>query len=308
MNILMSYWMLRQQAGGLPGFLSALNFEPSLWLDCGAFTANSQGAEINLDDYCDFIEENRERIAIFAALDVIGDAEASRDNWREHLARGQEAVPVFHAGEPWSMLEEYCEATDYVALGGMVPLSTDVAGRWLYRCFQLGEKYQARFHGFGQTSWPLLMDFPFWSVDSTSWLQIPRFGQIKLFDDRKGTWLIGGQVGDGAPVYEHGELIRRHGVEPEQLADSALYKDWIGAKVGAAAWSLAEAWLRKRHQVDPPTRGLNVDGLGTKMYLTAWPIEQQSKALNGTVIFLAGLTAGTRADGVAEGLAIGAKA
>ena len=50
-----------------------------LFLDSGAFSAWSSGTNISMDDYIDFIIENKQYITVYSNLDVIGDAEAT---WR----------------------------------------------------------------------------------------------------------------------------------------------------------------------------------------------------------------------------------
>ena len=76
-----------------------------LFLDSGAFSAWSQGKEINIEDYIQFIKEHKDVIDVYANLDVIGDAEAT---WRNQLRMekaGLNPLPVFHYGEDISWLK-----------------------------------------------------------------------------------------------------------------------------------------------------------------------------------------------------------
>ena len=44
-----------------------------LFLDSGAFSAETQGAKIDIQEYIDFIKEHQDVIEVYANLDVIGD-------------------------------------------------------------------------------------------------------------------------------------------------------------------------------------------------------------------------------------------
>ena len=46
------------------------------FLDSGAFSAFTQGAEIDIQEYIEFIKEHKDYLEAYANLDVIGDAEA----------------------------------------------------------------------------------------------------------------------------------------------------------------------------------------------------------------------------------------
>ena len=48
-------------------------FKPDIFADSGAFSAVTQGAELNIDDYAKWIIRWREYFTIYANLDVIGD-------------------------------------------------------------------------------------------------------------------------------------------------------------------------------------------------------------------------------------------
>lgn len=106
------------------------------------------------------------------ALDVIGDAEGTRRNWRECVEGRHDLlprlVPVFHEGDPWDLLEEYQPEKRLVALGR-------TEGRGSKR--KTFEWYDAAFnrhpdmrpHALGNASPNSLEAYPFASFDATSW-------------------------------------------------------------------------------------------------------------------------------------------
>jgi len=156
-----------------------------LFMDSGAFSAFTQNANIDIDGYIKFI--NLCDADYFAALDVIGDGKKSFENVNymyEHLNddRKNKLVPTFHYGDEWKYLDYYIEHFDYIALGGMVGAHSNVLKRWLDSVFS---KYpNHKYHGFGLTAYTLMFRYPFFSVDSTSWLQGQKFGML-YFPDGK---------------------------------------------------------------------------------------------------------------------------
>lgn len=218
----------------------------ALFGDSGAFSAASQGADVSIDDYARWLDTWRDLLTVYSNLDVIGDEAATTRNQRELERRGHRPLPVFHVGSSWSTLEQLCEEYPYIALGGMVPYSGSNLGPWLVRCFKIAERYQARFHGFGQTRQEYLRQFPWYSVDSSSWGKGFRYGTVDLWDDRTTRFIVV-KCRDRAAIYKHAELIRRHGGDPAMLADPALYRRSATVKIVAQAWLRYERYLRSLH-------------------------------------------------------------
>jgi hypothetical protein len=169
--------------------------EVSLFLDSGAFSAWSKGHEINIDDYADFIDEYIEYLTVYANLDVIGDPEATYKN-QKYLEeeRGLKPLPCFHFGTDVTFLERYLsEGYEYLALGGMVGTPAKKLIPWLDYLFSEyltdSEGYPLlNIHGFGVTSLKLLLRFPWYSVDSTSWVKTGRFGSVMVPVRRNGKY------------------------------------------------------------------------------------------------------------------------
>ena len=174
----------------------------NLFLDSGAFSAWTQGVSINIREYISFIKEHEEVIEIYANLDVIGiggkqpnqlTAEMTLKNQHIMEKAGLHPIPVFHYGEPISFLENYVKNYDYLALG--------VAGNsgvklipWLdvlfskHICDEKGMP-KLKIHGFAVTSLPLMLRYPWYSVDSTSWVITGRLGSIYIPRFRSGEWI-----------------------------------------------------------------------------------------------------------------------
>jgi hypothetical protein len=164
------------------------------FLDSGAYSAWSQKTEINIHDYIKFVKEYQHLIDAYANLDVIGSAEGTWENQMIMEKEGLSPIPTYHYGEDIKWLKKYLSLDyDYISLGGMVPISTSDLVPWLdvlfseYLCDESGMP-KVRVHGFGLTSSELIARYPWYSVDSTSWVIVGRMGSIHIPAKRKGKW------------------------------------------------------------------------------------------------------------------------
>lgn len=154
-----------------------------LFIDSGAFSAKTRGVEIPIQKYISWLHAHKERIALYASLDVIGDPEKSKINQAIMEREGLTPLPCFHLGEPIRYLEEMVERYQYIAVGGYVGLSMHHAAelrKYLSQIFAI-TRDRVAVHGFGVGSLALLLRYPFFSTDSTSWYRIARFGFLLTF-------------------------------------------------------------------------------------------------------------------------------
>ena len=251
-----------------------------LFGDSGAYSAKHQGADIDIEVYAAWLERWRHLFAAYANLDVIGDDEASLRNLVHLEDRGLQPLPVFHGGEDWSYLDRYLDRYPYIALGGAVGADWRLVAAWLVQCFTRAQPHGTAFHGFGMTRWELLRDFPFYSVDSSSWGSAYRYGVVKLFD--RGRW-VSVHVGDKKDVLAHYNLLKRYGVAPEWLYDREKYHRRFAARLSAEAWQRATAWLRQRHG---PIELPGADE-GLHLYLADGSADNITAA-TGPLVYLAG--------------------
>ena len=165
-------------------------YDATVMLDSGAFSAWSQGLKIDREQYLKFLDKYGETFVVRANLDVIGSAEASLDNWEYLRKHKQDTFPVFHTRESYDMLEYYCQETGLIALGGMAggTGNREYQTTHLDHCFSIIQKYwPVRVHGFGITAPWALFRYPFYSVDSTTWLSSCRFGSTLKWNKTRMT-------------------------------------------------------------------------------------------------------------------------
>ena len=114
--------------------------------------------------------------------------------WLE--ARGLDPVPVVHYTTRHEWLKYYIDqGYDFIGLGGLVGSSSQKACKdWIDRCFDIvceppSMLPKVKLHGFGVTSFELLLRYPWFSVDSTSWTKKGAYGYVFIPASRKGRWL-----------------------------------------------------------------------------------------------------------------------
>lgn len=167
----------------------------SLFLDSGAYSAFAQNTSININNYIAFIKEHQDYIDVYANLDVIGDAEKTLENQKKMEAAGLHPIPCYHHGEDIKYLHFYVNNYSYIALGGLVGgLGSSAMAEHLDKCFaiicdQSSCLPKVKVHGFGMTSLELMLRYPWWSCDSTSWVLTGRFGGIFVPKLRNGEYL-----------------------------------------------------------------------------------------------------------------------
>ena len=269
LRVLLSYWYYKDTD------LDAL-FEkyftppyPDVFADSGGFSAMTQGAQIDVNEYAAWIKRYKHLFNTYANLDVIGDAGATLDNQHRLEDLGVEPIPVFHVNEDWAQLESYIENYPYIALGGMVPYMryTKKIMPWIIKAFKLaGDK--SVFHGFGATSWEVIKNLPWYSVDSSSWGAGFRYGQVPLFDENRGKFVTA-QLGDPVSCGKASKLFRSLGFDPLDFVDRSRNDRSKICAVSALSYMKAEQWLRKRWgEIYIPKRETDKDGL--MLHLATW--------------------------------------
>jgi len=201
-SILLSYFLIRNKKQIVP-ILST--YPADILLDCGAFSAWSLNSKIQLDEYVKFVVENSHLFEKILSLDEIqkdntsqAKIESGKKSYENYLVMRKfvpypKLVPVFHFEEDFSLLEQYIkDGNDVIGLGGLAgsfkpgskgKLDVKRSMCWFAKIFTTFSKQ--KFHGLGMFSKTLLLTFPFYSVDSTHWLQTGRYGHILGFDDSK---------------------------------------------------------------------------------------------------------------------------
>lgn len=151
-----------------------------------------------MDDYAIFVKEHHIAIDLYANVDVIRNAELTYRNQKYLEKRhGLTPIPVVHYPTDVKWLQRYMdEGYEMIGLGGLVGRARHQTTRvWIQKCFELvcdtpDRCPKVKIHGFGVTSFDLMMGFPWWSVDSTSWIKTGVYGYIYVPKKRDGSFFL----------------------------------------------------------------------------------------------------------------------
>lgn len=116
-------------------------------------------------------------------------AVVAKDNFERHIKlekMGIRPVPVFHGDDSVEYLRRYADrGYDFICIGSPRSLRTTVrqTRQYMDAVFNEGEKHSLKFHGLAMTTPWLMLDYPFASIDSSSWSRSAGYGCIMRFDD-----------------------------------------------------------------------------------------------------------------------------
>ena len=142
-----------------------------------------------IEEYVEFIEKHHKSMFVAANFDldvIVGHDIVRKWNKKyfEPLEKLTQICYVAHQNRlgtddnnGMKHFEEYCRKYKYVG----VNQSNKKEAAIIYR---LMKKYKVRVHGFAWTSIPLLRPYPFFSVDSTTWLGGMRYGTSYIYDGK----------------------------------------------------------------------------------------------------------------------------
>jgi hypothetical protein len=186
-----------REAQEFEGRAAATGRTVDLFLDSGVFSAWNRGTTLNLKDYCKYIERNKSALNAYATMDVIPgkfdqkrtqkqveeSAKGSYKNQQIMKDRGLTPIPIFHQGENLKWLEQYIkDGEPYIGISTAKDLKPQVQRIWLDHIFTMITDTKGvpfvKTHGFGVTSPPLLLRYPWFTTDSTTWSLGAGYGVI----------------------------------------------------------------------------------------------------------------------------------
>lgn len=171
----------------------------NLLIDSGAFSVAHSNKSISIDDYVEYIKKHNP-VNTWVELDVIPypvlnnetAKYCSEKSWENYVYMKRtfpekNILPLYHFGEPESGLERILNTeidgkkVDYIGIGGRHGVSTDAQIEYFHEVFctiQQSSNPNVKVHAFGITVPRILEKFPFYSADSSTWVQVAISGSI----------------------------------------------------------------------------------------------------------------------------------
>lgn len=160
-------------------------------LDSGAFTfMNTTKGNVDwnkyIDSYIAFIKENGVKYYFELDIDVIvGHEEVKRIRAKIERETGIKSIPVWHKSRGIEEYKRLVNDYDYIAIGGFVTREIKKAEYPIIKkMVQYACNRGVKVHGLGYTS-QNVTEYKFYSVDSTSWKTLSRFGRLYKFSNGK---------------------------------------------------------------------------------------------------------------------------
>lgn len=137
------------------------------------------------EKYLEWLIKNKPNFSYFVELDIgelVGQQKVLK--WRKQLEKHNlldKCITVCHPAV--TSYETYLKELDesvsrYVAIEGLRPGQPQIPyGNYVIEAY----KKQVKIHGFALTNTKIVSKYPFYSVDSTSWLSASKFGQVFTF-------------------------------------------------------------------------------------------------------------------------------
>lgn len=166
----------KKKATYMGSHLKDRKFDDFSWLESGEYL-------LYRDAYIEFIKKYEKDI-VYANLDIINNAEATWENQQYLEAEGLRPIPVFHFGCDLKWLRMYLDkGYEYIAMGGMVPnppniLIPGLDSIWNEYLTDSNGMPLVKVHGFAVTSVRMLVRYPWYSCDSTSWVKFGKYGIV----------------------------------------------------------------------------------------------------------------------------------
>ena len=175
-----------------------------LMIDNGEFSMHRHGGTIDIDEYIQYLNDNDEYIDYAVALDKIpgiwgsphtrydidSASEITYKNYLymcEHCKSPHKLLPVFHQEERMSALERFLdiEGLEYICIAGRKDLTRESRKAFYAGCFDVisrSNNPNIKVHCLGSGTLSDMIEFPFYSSDSTSCNMVAANGNIFVND------------------------------------------------------------------------------------------------------------------------------
>lgn len=150
-----------------------------------------------VDAYGVFIQKHEHLLDVYVSVDVIHNPELS---WKvqRHLEDVYKItpLPVYHSGEDFSWFKKYVDNYEYIGVSGLgqevsKPTWYQNIGMpvFSYICKKPSYEPIRKIHGFAMTAPGIIAEFPWYSVDSTSWVMFGKYGIVIIPYKKDGQYV-----------------------------------------------------------------------------------------------------------------------
>lgn len=208
-DVLISYWYSVKNKDKFEFILGLCRQHGrKLVLDSGVFTARKSGVNIPLPEYLAYCMRYRHDVEYFFNLDL-GPHDVQLQNFKALVACGCPTIGIVSNLMTFETIQKFIDIYPYIGISYSVMGESSGSSSYLTYLDRLFEylyrtnQTHVKTHALGLTKLPVMKKFPFYSVDSSTWINPSRYGAVYAFE--KGNLRT-------IPAVKKGSGIRRHGV------------------------------------------------------------------------------------------------
>lgn len=160
-----------------------------LLLDSGGFVARTKGIIISVAEYANYINNHAVKYAFNLDTNDLDETLANQKYLEKHT--NAYIIPIYHESDykegNGKLLHNFIkDGYDYIATGGTAGTQGSQDARTDFFDYVFAHTRDTiKVHGLGVTANSLLQRYPFYSVDSTSWLGAARYGNSSATKDKR---------------------------------------------------------------------------------------------------------------------------
>lgn len=226
-NALTTYFTLKDKPDQLKSFAERFKFK-NYFLDSWAYWARTRWKTLDVIKYWEYLKSNLKYLDLYANLDDKNSEEKTMSNLKYLESIWLKPLPVWHVnGWNYDLLRQLLDKYDYIAIWWITGDRDNNANNFK-KIFKLAFgywrnsswNYIKKYHWFWVTDVNVLIDYPWYSVDSTSWLAACKYWEIHLLIN----WRI-----KKVQYKKTNELIKYWKYIPKEFKDITMIQDsnWI---------------------------------------------------------------------------------
>ena len=166
--------------------------DKSVIVDSGGFSARVAFKHIKLQDYIKFLDRFKSKSfkgEFFRCFNLDShDLKESMANQKKLEALGYNPIPVYHyseyASDSRDLLDDMVRDYDYIGIGGVAGMMLNEKQKKAYLDYVFYRTQdKVKVHGLGMSSIKPVERYPFYTIDSSTWLQWQKFGASRSVPD-----------------------------------------------------------------------------------------------------------------------------
>jgi len=209
-DVLISYWYSTKNDAKFQFILGLCRkFGKKLVLDSGVFTARKSGTNIPLPEYLAYCMKFKHDVEYFFNLDM-GPHDVQIKNFKALVACGCPTIGIVSNLMTFETIQKFIDIYPYIGISYSVMGESSGSSTYLTYLDKLFEylyktnQTHVKTHALGLTKLPVMKKYPFFSVDSSTWINPSRYGAMYAFDGHGNLKTI--------PAVKLSQGIRKHGV------------------------------------------------------------------------------------------------